>query len=417
MATTTKNSEEILYHELLKPVHPFPARMAPSIVWESIQSASAPITVLDPMCGSGTSLVASRMSGHRVIGFDTDPLAVLISKVWSSDIDQARAYGVAERVLERAQKFCRGLPARSAYPSKADSDTKAFIRYWFDLTARRQLTALSTCIWRTHDDHVRSVLWCAFSRMIITKKIGVSLAMDVSHSRPHRVYDQAPVRPWDRFLMSVERVLKSIPFIYSPTCLPRTRIDTADARDLPLRSNSVDLVLMSPPYLNAIDYVRGHKLSLVWMGYSVQELRQLRSSNVGAEAGTNRKVRSNSIEQVLNMTADSDALTPRHRGMLVRYLVDLEALMSEISRVLKVNGQAIIVIGDSSIRKVFVRNSCAVTALGELAGLSLVSRKTRSIPDNRRYLPPPNSSGAGDELSSRMREEVILTFQLTQSAR
>ncbi len=402
-------------YDLLATVHPFPARMAPNIVWDNLRSYGAPLTILDPMCGSGTSLIASRMCGHRAIGFDTDPLAVLISEVWSSDIEQAHVYRSAENVLSRSRRLCKGLPARLAYPSNADPETKAFVRYWFDLTTRKQLTALSICISRIRDVRVRKVLWCALSRMIITKKIGVSLAMDVSHSRPHRVYDQAPVRPWERFLTSVEKVLKSIPFIYSPTALPRARIDTADARALPLRSNSVDMVVTSPPYLNAIDYLRGHKLSLVWMGFNIPELRRLRSSNVGAEASTTREAQPHYIEQVLSRMTDCDSLHPRHRWMLVRYLLDLEAVIREISRVLKINGQAIIVIGDSSIRKVFVRNSCAVMALAEMEGLSLVYKKTRLIPDNRRYLPPPDSSGAGTELSNRMREEVILRFRLPQS--
>lgn len=407
---------QVNHCDLLATVHPFPARMAPNIVWNNLRSYDAPLTILDPMCGSGTSLVTSRMFGHKAIGFDTDPLAILISKVWSSDIDQTLVYSKAEDVLQRALKFYRGGKDRS-YPASADSETKVYIRYWFDQTARKQLIALSTCISGIRDDHIRTVLWCAFSRMIITKKIGVSLAMDISHSRPHRVYDQAPVRPWDRFLPSVERVLKSIPFIYSPASLPRPRIAVADARKLPLRRNSVDIVVTSPPYLNAIDYVRGHKLSLVWMGYNIAELRSLRSSNVGTEVLAGSRALPSYIEEIMDRITDCGCLDSKHRGMLVRYLFDLEAVMSEIHRVLKVNGQAIIVIGDSAIRKVFVKNSSAIIALAEKKGLSLVSKKTRRIPDNRRYLPPPASSGAGVELSSRMKEEVILKFQSIPSTK
>ncbi len=43
------------------------------------------------------------------------------------------------------------------------------------------------------------------------------------------------------------------------------------------------MIITSPPYLNAIDYLRGHKLSLVWMGQSIARVRNIRSTNIGTE--------------------------------------------------------------------------------------------------------------------------------------
>jgi hypothetical protein len=36
----------------------------------------------------------------------------------------------------------------------------------------------------------------------------------------------------------------------------------------------VDLIFTSPPHLNAIDYLRCSKFSLVWMGHSIAALRE-----------------------------------------------------------------------------------------------------------------------------------------------
>jgi hypothetical protein len=47
---------------------------------------------------------------------------------------------------------------------------------------------------------------------MITKSMGASLAMDISHSRPHRAYDFAPLRPFNKFLQSVDVVLRGTPF-------------------------------------------------------------------------------------------------------------------------------------------------------------------------------------------------------------
>ena len=185
------------------------------------------------MAGSGTTVVASRLHGHRAVGFDTDPLALLIAKAWSSDINPDRLRLLAKNVLNNAMRYYRSITAGRAYPKHADEETRAFIRFWFDPTNRRQLAALSTSISSVHDAGAQAVLWCAFSRMIITKDAGVSLAMDVSHSRPHKVYDIAPVTPFARFPLAVEQILRASHFSEGEK-LPKAAIRRGDARNIPL---------------------------------------------------------------------------------------------------------------------------------------------------------------------------------------
>jgi predicted RNA methylase len=117
----------------LRPIHPFPARMAPSIVWRRLNAREKPLHVLDPMAGSGTTVVAARLCGHHTIGFDTDPLALLIARVWSSDIDPDQIRKTAAEVLVSARDHYRHLKPRDAYPSQADDETRAFVRFWFDV--------------------------------------------------------------------------------------------------------------------------------------------------------------------------------------------------------------------------------------------------------------------------------------------
>src|ERR1019366_2075647 len=94
-----------------------------------------------------------------------------------------------------------------AYPSGADPETHDFVEYWYDVKSRQQLAALARVISDVKPRSVRQLLWCAFSRLIIVKQAGASLAMDVAHSRPHRKYDRAPIEPVKVFLKSVQRIL------------------------------------------------------------------------------------------------------------------------------------------------------------------------------------------------------------------
>src|SRR6266446_7222233 len=189
-----------------EPVHPFPARMAAGIAFEFISRLKKPGRILDPMMGSGTVLAMARAAGHRAIGTDIDPLAVLIAKVWTTAIHTTDVTDKALEVLDRARKLFEGLPARDAYPLNADNETRRFVSYWFDAYARRQLCSLSMAISRVQDETTRNVLWCGFSRLIISKQSGASLAMDLSHSRPHKVFAYAPSKPFRKFVSAVRRV-------------------------------------------------------------------------------------------------------------------------------------------------------------------------------------------------------------------
>lgn len=392
-----------------RPIHPFPARMAASIPWNELRGTSRrPLRVLDPMAGSGTTLVVARSLGHEAIGFDTDPLAVLLAQVWCGDVSESSARRAAERVLEVARKRARGLPLRDAYPPNAHDETREFVRYWFDETNRRQLAGLASAISEVRGKTVRGVLWGAFSRMIVTKQAGASLALDVAHSRPHRVSDKNLIRPLDHFLRAVGLVLAAMPFKVAEARGPRATVKIADARDLPLEDSSVDVVVSSPPYLNAIDYLRGHKFSLVWMGHAVDDLRRIRAANIGTEVSTGADLEDSVIARALDRMGDLDGLPERQKRWLARYVADMDKATGELQRVLVTGGRAVLVVGDCTMRGVFVRNSGALAYLGERHGLEVARRRRRKLPPNRRYLPPPTSRGSGPMLQNRLRTEVLL---------
>ena len=390
-------------------VHPFPARMAPSIVVEEL-TKKPPLEVLDPMMGSGTVLALARSSGHRAWGFDTDPLAVLISTVWTSAIDIRDLEHAAKTVLNDAHRIFADLPVRDAYPAAADEETRRFVRFWFDPYARRQLAALARTIEAVSDHGIRSALWCGFSRLIITKQFGASRAMDLSHSRPHRAFATAPAKPFSHF----ERAIRTV----SSGCLqkgqfgigPEAYAQRGDARSIPLRDNSIDLVVTSPPYLNGIDYLRTSKFSLVWMGHSIADLRITRGRAIGAES----KFQGICKDAHLSLLVDRfspDGLKAKRAGALTRFIDDMRRTISEISRVLRTSGHAVFVVGDSSVSGgKLIKTSGIVEELAALTGLNVIAKRERTLPASRRYLPPPTKRSSGRLFRTRLRRETVLTL-------
>lgn len=386
------------------PVHPFPARMAPEIALAEVTALQPDSLILDPMTGSGTVVRVATEAGHRALGFDLDPLAVLMAKVWTTPIEPAELCRTATEIATRIQD-ARGNAAALPWIDD-DEETREFVHYWFGEKQRSDLRRLSSALYGLTGP-VGEALRIALSRTIVTKDRGASLARDVSHSRPHRVRDESTFPVISEFLRSVKRLAQRLA---DQPPAGKAAIEIGDARNLErVTSASVDAVITSPPYLNAIDYLRGHRLALVWLGYRIGDLRAIRSASVGAERKPDPKADAKLAETLTAAMGSLERLPQRERRMLDRYVLDLHAMVTELRRVLRPDGKAVFVIGNSSIRGVFIRNSVAVSAAAQGVGFRLVKEVERTLPPNRRYLPPPCSRGRSD-LERRMRTETVLSF-------
>src|SRR5436309_2882500 len=89
--------------KVIHPIHPFPARMAPEIALQESARLAAGSLVLDPMAGSGTVLRTASEWGHRAYGYDMDPLAVLMARVWTTPLDPDELRDAVDDFVARVQ--------------------------------------------------------------------------------------------------------------------------------------------------------------------------------------------------------------------------------------------------------------------------------------------------------------------------
>ena len=396
---------------MIKPIHPFPARMASDIAIAELKSLQTNSVILDPMAGSGTVVRQASEFGFQSVAFDMDPLAVLMTKVWTTPVKDE----VIENLTDELLSIIQDIDPNNVILPWIDNDqeTQKFIDFWFGPLQKADLRRLAFVLDNmiSHNVSVErqaaiDVLRMALSRIIITKNQGASLARDVSHSRPHKVTEHTNFNVITAFERSVKQVRQLL--LKTPP-IGNVQVELGDARLLDsVQNDSIDAVLTSPPYLNAIDYMRGHRLSLVWLGYKLRDLRRIRSNSIGAERGPD----SNNMEAITSSIMDSMGpiaqLPNKHLQMIRRYAEDVYRFMFQTARVLKPNGRAILVVGDSCLRNVFISNSNGINKAASLVGLKLQKQMEREIPNRNRYLPTPSNSA--NPLGKRMRIETILTF-------
>ena len=384
----------------LATIHPFPARMAPELARDALKVVPAGGRILDPMCGSGTVLRAAVETGRECVGVDIDPLAVTMSQVWTSRLDAKGIRDDAADLVQRAEALSPGAVERPT-----DPETRKFISYWFAAKQKDELARLTTLLAR-HDRPTKRALMIALSRIIVSKEMMASLARDTSHSRPHKVAEENDFDVYAGFRRSAQLVARRLrPHLI----VGNADIRLGDARTLEgICDDEFDLVLTSPPYLNAIDYIRGHRLALVWLGHAMTSLRHTRSSSVGAERVLSESSTSLEISPYLT-TAAGSSITSRHLGWIRRYASDMEAVLKQVHRTVKPSGLVVMVLGNSFIRGTKVNNAGLIEALAIETGFRVEERQTRKIPARRRYLPPPGDGK--NALDTRIRIETVLTLR------
>lgn len=115
-------------------IHSFPAKFPPQLPRKFIQALTLPgETVLDPMMGSGTTVLEAFLLGRRGIGFDTDPLAVMLAKAKVSPISHHDAVIWNKRIIGNARDsfFFRERALYDEMDWMWDEATIIFADYWF----------------------------------------------------------------------------------------------------------------------------------------------------------------------------------------------------------------------------------------------------------------------------------------------
>ncbi len=87
-------------------LHAFAAKFPPQLPRVFIEGLTQRgETVMDPMMGSGTAIVEAFLCGRRAVGFDIDPLALMICRVKTHPVDLLEATWAGKRVVSPAVNF------------------------------------------------------------------------------------------------------------------------------------------------------------------------------------------------------------------------------------------------------------------------------------------------------------------------
>lgn len=377
--------ENTSYH--VHGLHEYPARMIPQIAERLLNLYTKESdTILDPFCGSGTTLVEARLAARNSIGTDTNPLAVLIASAKSRPIDfKEKDFRPIVFLNEIERKYQNVKGALPPPPLEIVPN----LLHWFKKEVASDLEFLHNEITGFPDEEIRTLLKVAFSLTVFRTS-----NIDHRSSRFIRTLDKERLEKFHPNVLlefhrnvadSVKRVKAYSRKLQATGREVEAKILQQDARRLPIPEETIDGIITSPPYgeeKNTVGYSRWAKLSIAWLRLDDGKIARIQKRSLGA------------IRKDDAVTRLTDLPTPTATELLGRlarvdikrvqdaipFFFDYHRTLREMHRVLKRKAHCCVVIGNRSIRQVPLNMEKVTVELANHVGFNHKKSFYRQIP-------------------------------------
>lgn len=283
-------------------------------------------TVFDPFAGSGTTLFEAARKYLSCIGTEIIPSAFeMSSTIHYVNLNKNER----EKYIQQTKPiFERYLPSMSKYNLLSNNTGKNVVLA--DTEVYKKII---------NDSNINPYV----------HNIAVNTIMRFFPSNKKKNY------PLSKKLLDAFKqhstIIRSLPFNNKPC-----KMYHCDARNVPLDSNEIDIIITSPPYINVFNY---HQNCRSAMELADWDLLKIAKSEIGA----NRKHRGNRFLTV------------------IQYSIDMLQAFIEMKRIMKNNAKIIMVIGrESKVRHVSFENYKIISAIAiGGAGFKLECRQERKF--------------------------------------
>ena len=330
----------------------YPCKFIPEIPrWAIKKYATEGTIIFDPFSGSGTTLLESIINGYDSYGTEIDDVAKLLIKVKTTKLTTSEVEEmsmIVDNIIDRIEEDSTNI----IIPDINN------MNHWFPDENINQLGQIRFYINQINNKNIKDFLLICLASII--RKCSFA---DDSSPKPYvsSKVKKIPSNPKKEFKVIYEKYKIGMEKLIELNNENSALIVKGNALDVNL-DKKVDLIITSPPYINAFDYARTMRLENLWLGYLTEsEITKKKKLYVGTE---NIK----KVEEIENLEIlDESKLLKEYytkifkidekRALIVkRFFQDMKTNLEEMYKILNKNGYYCIVIGNSTIRDVKVES-------------------------------------------------------------
>ena len=349
-------------------IHPYPAKFIPQIPKMLIRElASAGDTILDPFCGSGTTLIEALRLECNAIGIDANPLACLLSRAKSTRVSKEESeslFDLANKMATLSQQAYVGMlplfPEMPSFPTSIEIPDFNGVNDWFDQQVIDELAFIKGNCMLLNQGNVRDIALTAFSSIIVT--------VSRQDSDPRYVRREKNIKPGDALQcfsrslsQATRRTLELSEEVSSHLSIKVYEADILAPPEIDL----VDLVVCSPPYPNAFSYHLYHRTRMLWLDMDQPKFKK-------EEIGSHRKYSSKG----------------RNAATVDTFKKELHTILSWLTQVLRPNRHACFVMGDSTLQGETIENDKLLIEIAESIGYTIEANLSRKLQSTKKYFNP-----------------------------
>lgn len=281
-------SEDRAFHDWYRFVLSFPPHLVRNYIRDFGLTQNS--VVLDPFCGTGTTLIEAKLLGLKSIGLEANSFAHFAASVkldWDIDADEflAKSRDVAYTALEllKLQGLDDAHP-KGEKPKKLKLRTlgvdieKLILTNSISPLPLHKTLVLLDCLKEIGKEKFYNHALLALGNALVYKISNLHFGPEVGVRNPKT--DVPVVGSW---LEEVEKIVSDLKTTEGKK-YHQSRVHFGDSREIAsfISPHSIDAVITSPPYPNEKDYTRTTRLESVLLGFinSKEELRALKKTLV-----------------------------------------------------------------------------------------------------------------------------------------
>jgi len=347
----------------------YPCKFIPEIPRWGIKTylAEKRGVIFDPFSGSGTTLLEANVNGIDAYGTEIDDIAKLIIKVKTTVLGSAQMELLDQCYLEIMNIIIR-------------EDVEVFIpeinnlEHWFSENTINDLGKIKVYI-----DNITDVDVQDFFKLCMVSIIKRVSNADDTSPKPYVSNKIIKIPPTveKEFTSVFRRYKQMMQELLHVEKMGNTEIVEGDALafSVPI---GIDLAITSPPYINAFDYGRTMRLENLWLATLTEEmLRKKKSQYVGTEKIDSKKEKSElgilKKSALLKVYYDEIVERDEKRALIVKkFFEDMEDNLRCVYNQMNMGGKYVIVIGNSTIRKVNVESWRVIEEIANKMGFKTI---------------------------------------------